>query len=125
MHDKRVRLVIVLQVLTAFIFIAGSRVAHQSMQILYQSYFADIAIPFAFYFLLSLVEYRHGVLQAWWAKALVVFGLCAASEILQFFGIFALARVFDPIDFVMYGLGVLLAVIVDRVALTKIFSFWV
>ncbi len=55
---------------------------------------------------------------------MVVFALCTTSEILQYFGIFALARVFDPIDIVMYGIGVLLASIVDRKVFTRIFSFW-
>lgn len=45
------------------------------------------------------------------------------TEILQYFGIFALARVFDPIDFVMYGIGVLSVAFVDRKMFVRAF-FW-
>ncbi len=113
-----------MQLFIAVFFILGADKTNRSFYILYQSYFADIFIPFGFYFLLSLKGEESKYFNIWWKKALVVFALCTTSEILQYFGIFALARVFDPIDTVMYGIGVLLASIVDRKVFTRIFSFW-
>ncbi len=122
--SKKVVLVVGLQLVIAVFFISGVDRAYPSAYIIYQSYFADIFLPFGFYFLLTLVQDKHSVFRKWHAKALSIFALCSTSEILQFFGIFALARVFDPLDFVMYGTGVLLAVFVDRKLFTKYLSFW-
>ena len=67
---------------------------------------------------------NHKQLKKWWVKALLVFGLCALSETLQYFGVFALARVFDPVDYLMYGVGVLSAAFVDRQIFTRMLPFW-
>ena len=122
--SKKVILVVGLQLVIAVFFVLGAEKANRSVYILYQSYFADIFLPFGFYFLLSLAEYKHSVFKEWWVKALSVFVLCVTSETLQYFGIFALARVFDPMDFVMYGVGVGLAVVADRQIFSRFLSFW-
>jgi hypothetical protein len=124
MTDKKTSMVVGIQLLIALVFISGVGRANQSTQTLYHSYFADIALPFGFYFLLSLSESRHTFLKPWSVKALAVFAVCTVSETLQFFGIFAFARVFDPLDFVMYGLGALAAAAVDRAVFARSFSFW-
>ena len=115
---------VVLQLVLAMFFIASKSWMSGSMRVIYQSYFADVIIPFGFYFLLTLSSDNHKQLKKWWVKALLVFGLCALSETLQYFGVFALARVFDPVDYLMYGVGVLLAAFVDRQIFTRIFSYW-
>ena len=123
-QNKRVRLVIFIELVIASIFIIGADWANRSSYIFFQSYYADIFLPFGFYFLLSIKGDDSKYFSAWWKKALAIFTLTATSETMQYFGIFALARVFDPLDYVMYGLGVMLAVLVDRVIFTKTFSFW-
>jgi hypothetical protein len=85
-------------------------------------YLLDILVPFAFYFLLVLPE--HPSLERWPVKALLVFGAGASVEIAQFFGAPILGRTFDPLDFVMYGLGVLLAALLDTVVLARLVGFW-
>jgi hypothetical protein len=122
--DKRTIVVVILQLVLAMIFAASKNWMSGSMQVFYQSYFADVMIPFGFYFLLSLISDNHKQLQNWWVKALLVFGLCSLSETLQYFGVFALARVFDPVDYLMYGVGVLLAAFVDRQIFTRMLPFW-
>jgi hypothetical protein len=74
--------------------------------------------------LLFLVEDQFKKLQKWHSKALAIFLLCSLSETLQYFGIYALARVFDPLDFIMYATGVLLAAFFDRIIFKRIFTFW-
>ena len=122
--NKRTIFVVVLQLAMAMLFIPSPSWMSGSMRVIYQSYFADVVIPFSFYFLLSLISDNFKKLKKWWVKALLVFGLCALSETLQYFGVFALARVFDPVDYLMYGVGVLLAAFVDRQIFTRLFPFW-
>ena len=124
MTDRKALLVLGIDFLVVLVFVTGVGRASGPMRTLYHSYFADIAIPFTLYFLLSLNERQHAFLKQWWVKALAVFVLCATSEILQFFSVFALARVFDPLDFVMYASGVLLAASLDRAVFAKWLSFW-
>ena len=123
-RNKRTIFVVVLQLALAMFFIANKSWMGGSMRVIYQSYFADVIIPFSFYFLLSLSSDNHKQLEKWWVKALLVFGLCALSETLQYFGFYALARVFDPVDYLMYGVGVLLAAFVDRQIFTRMLPFW-
>lgn len=123
-QTKRVKLVVSIELAIALFFILSAGRASRSFYILYQSYFADIFLPFGFYFLLSLKGGKSNYLDTWWKRALAIFTLCATSEVLQYFGLFALARVFDPIDFVMYGVGILFAAFVDRKIFTRAFSFW-
>jgi membrane-bound ClpP family serine protease len=122
--NKRTIFVVVLQLAVATLFIASPSWMSRSMRVIYQSYFADVVIPFSFYFLLSLMSDNFKQLKKWWVKALLVFGLCALSETLQYFGVFALARVFDPLDYLMYGVGVLLAAFVDRQIFARMLPFW-
>lgn len=121
---KKKTIVILIALLTAGLFIIGADWANATIRRLFHSYFADIAIPFCYYFLLVLVEDKQAWLRHWYYKAVVVFALCATSETLQYFGIYALASVFDPLDYVMYAAGVLAAALVDRVVFKKCFSFW-
>lgn len=117
--------VIVLELLIAALIVLGARLTDPSWLMLYHSYFADVALPFGFYFLLTLRgEAQFPLLRPWWGKALAVFALCAMSETLQYFGIYALAITFDPLDYLAYGLGVLLAALVERQVLARLFVFW-
>jgi hypothetical protein len=85
-------------------------------------YLLDILVPFAFYFLLILPE--TPLLRFWPVKALLVFGAGACVEIAQFFGAPILGQTFDPLDFVMYGLGVGLAAFLDTMVFPRVFGFW-
>ena len=91
---------------------------------LYYSYFSDIIIPFGFYFLLSLNDRTVIFLRDWRMKAGIVFLACTLTEILQAFGIYFLGVTFDPVDIAMFGVGVLLAVFVDRVVFRRVLPFW-
>ena len=90
----------------------------------YYSYFSDIALPFGFYFLLCLNESALPSLKKRFVKSLLVFGAAAFAEILQLFGIYALGMTFDPLDFLMYGIGTFTAALVDRQVLARSFAFW-
>jgi glycopeptide antibiotics resistance protein len=85
-------------------------------------YLLDILVPFAFYFLLCLSKFS--LLRSWIVKSILVFGVGFAVEIAQFFGVPIFGRTFDPVDFIMYGMGVILAAIVDTTVLPRIVEFW-
>ena len=85
-------------------------------------YLLDILLPLTFYLLLCLVEWR--LLAYWWVKAGLVFGAATAVEIAQYFGAPLFGRTYDPVDFVMYALGVGLAVLLDRCVFVRAFRFW-
>jgi hypothetical protein len=123
-QNKKVRLVVFMQLIIASIFIVGAAWASRPVYLFFQSYFADIVIPFAFYFLLTMKEDETKYLNAWWKKALAILALTFVSETLQYFGVYALASVFDPKDYLMYTVGVLLAAFVDRKMFTRAFTFW-
>ena len=81
---------------------------------LYYSYFSDIVIPFGMYFLLFMADVHIRFLRDWRVKAMLVFGVASSTELMQAFGVPLLGRTFDPLDFVMFGAGVLLAILTDR-----------
>jgi len=121
--DKKT-VVIITMLSIASIFVIGADWASEAVHKFFHSYFADIAIPFGYYLLLVLLENNYKPLKKWYIKASAVFVLCSLSETLQYFGIYALAQVFDPLDFVMYALGVGLAALADRILYKRMFKFW-
>lgn len=123
MNNKKIVVVITLLII-ASLFIIGADWASENIHRFFHNYFADIAIPFGYYLLLVLIEDKNKFIRKWYVKAIAVFALCSLSETLQYFGIYALASVFDPIDFVMYASGVLLAAFTDRIIFTRLFRFW-
>ncbi len=85
-------------------------------------YLIDILLPLSFYFLLCLVELP--LLRSWVVKSVLVFGAASSVEAAQFFGVPIFGQTYDPMDFVMYGAGVLLAAILDTVVFPRLFKFW-
>jgi len=91
--------------------------------IFYYSFFSDIVIPIAIYFLLCINDITLPFLKGWMTKAVLVFLIAMATEIAQGFGIPLLGNTFDFLDFVMFGIGTLIAVGLDKL-FSKVFSFW-
>ena len=91
---------------------------------LYYSYFSDIVIPFGLYFLLCANEQWMPVLKRWEAKLAISFFIPSIAETFQYFGIPILGSTFDLFDYFMYGIGGILAAIVDAQVFSRIFDFW-
>ena len=91
---------------------------------LYYSYFSDIVIPFGMYFLLCQSDWLVRPLRDWRVKALLVFGVASCTEVMQAFGVPLLGQTFDPLDLVMFGVGVLLAAFVDRFVFHPLLPCW-
>lgn len=90
---------------------------------LYASYFSDLVQPFGLYFVLCLFERRLALVRPWWIKALIVFLVPSAMELLQGLGLNVLGRGFDPFDFLAYAAGSLLAALVEHRLLAQL-GFW-
>lgn len=88
------------------------------------SYFSDLTLPFAFYYLLCFIDDRVAALRPAASKALVVLLASSGAELLQGVGIPALGRTFDPWDFVMYATGAGLAVALDVLVLSRLVRAW-
>ena len=91
---------------------------------LYYSYFSDIIVPFGMYFLLGINETTFRLLADWRLKAILVFAAASSTEIMQAFGVKLLGNTYDPLDIVMFGVGVLLAVVFDRFIFWRFLPFW-
>ena len=123
-ESKKKIIVVSIQLLIALGFVIGADWASNSFHRFYHSYYADIALPLGLYFLLKISEYKYAFLRPWYWKATAVFLLVSTSEFLQFFDIYAFARIFDPLDFLAYASGVLSAAFMDRVLFKKVFNSW-
>jgi hypothetical protein len=91
---------------------------------LYYSYFSDAILPFGCYFLLCANEPNMPFLRRWKVKLAIAFLTPSMAETCQYFGIPVLGSTFDPLDYVMYGIGAILAVVVDTQVFSRIFDFW-
>jgi len=122
---KRTYVIVAIQLLmaSAFAFRAGTYLP-DSAYIFYQSYFADLVMPFAFYFLLSLNEQSIPILRSWIVKGAIIFLVMTTSEVLQYFGIYAFGVTFDPLDILAFAVGTIAAMIIDKFVFPLIFSFW-
>ena len=114
--------VVILLIAAIHIFRVGSYLSGRFF-IYYYSFFSDIVIPIAMYFLLCINDITLPFLKGWMTKAILVFLIAMATEIAQGFGIPLLGNTFDLLDFVMFGIGTLIAVGLDKL-FSKVFSFW-
>lgn len=87
-------------------------------------YLLDILVPFGFYFLLCPQDVVFPFFRSWIVKAAPVLAVGIGVEIAQFYGAPIFGQTFDPWDFVMYGIGILAAIILDTKIFSKIFEFW-
>ena len=123
-RKKKTFLIVGIELLLGFLHIIGiGRNSSKTLYMLSASYFSDLALPFGFYFLLSLNEDKLLFLKKWWMKAAIVFSVATLAEIGQYFGLYALGQTFDPLDILVYALGVLAAVCLDGF-LSKTLTFW-
>lgn len=91
----------------------------------YYSYFSDLVLPFGGYFLMCMAEGGLPILRPWETKLVSVFLVASTAETCQYFGIPVLGETFDPLDFLMYGIGATSAAVVDTQVFFRVFDFWV
>ena len=81
-------------------------------------YLIDILLPFAMYLLLGVQNVRqfHGKMM----RFFLVFGVGAVSETLQYFGVEIFGRTFDPLDYLMFVVGIIGAGLFERAVLSQL-----
>ena len=81
-------------------------------------------MPFGIYFLLGMNEVQFPFFRKWQTKALIVFGGCTFTEIMQAFGIYLLGVTFDWLDILMFGISVLVADLFDKIIFSRLLPYW-
>jgi len=81
-------------------------------------YMIDILLPFAMVLVLGIAD--QSVLRSGVARGGFVFAIGAITETLQYFGVPIFGRTFDLLDYVMFGIGIGLALVFERVVLSRI-----
>jgi hypothetical protein len=139
---------IVFLIAVIHIFRMGSYLQGE-LYILYYSYFSDFIIPFGCYFLLCMSEIQIPVLEGgetlmpipdflvknnfiiripfisrWEGKLAIAFLIPSIAETCQYFGIPVLGSTFDYLDYLVYGIGAISAVVVDTQIFSRLFNFW-
>jgi len=93
--------------------------------VLWVSYAKDLIQPFAFYFFICLGERWLGT---WRKRAMLAFAIPTVMEFGQnlYYRVSSSHYVgaFDPLDIVMYAIGVGLAVVVEQRIFAKTLKFW-
>ena len=80
-------------------------------------YLIDLLLPFAVYLLLSLPDRPLRMSRT--VRACVVLAVGAGVEVLQYFGVPVFGRTFDPVDLLMYALGVTAGVVLEVAVLSR------
>ena len=92
----------------------------EDRRVLYSSYFSDLVMPFAAYFLLCASEARMPWYKPWQVKLALAIFVPAIAETAQYFGIPVLGSTFDPLDYCMYLVGATAAALVDVQVVTPL-----
>ncbi len=81
-------------------------------------YLIDLLLPFAMVLVLGFVKLRW--IRSPLVRGLLVFGVGAATETLQYFGLTVFGRTFDPLDYLMFALGAGAAMVFEALVLSRI-----
>ena len=113
--DKRKIFTVGISLFVSFLhFIVGPNY-NGPFSIFVNSYLIDILLPFTLYYLFTVNKKFDKKIPA----AIVVFLIGFSVETLQYFNIHVFGSTFDPIDYLMYVLGVISALILDYTVVAK------
>jgi len=83
-------------------------------------YLIDVLLPFAMFLVLGLVD--HPIFRSRVGRGCAVFGVGAVAETLQYAGVPIFGQTFDWLDYVMFGVGIGMAVVFEGAVLTRMGS---
>ena len=81
-------------------------------------YLINILLPFTMYLVLGIT--RHAALRSRIVRCALVFGIGALTETLQYFGVPMFGRTFDPLDYLMFGIGIISAAVFEWAVLARL-----
>ena len=83
-------------------------------------YLIDILLPMNIYLLTQLPLRKHyAIKKSRWIGMAFTFLIGCSVEILQYFGFAVFGNTFDPIDILMYALGILLGLSLDMTLIKR------
>jgi hypothetical protein len=100
-------------------FLTGPRY-RGPLPVFVNGYMIDILLPFAMVLVLGVAD--QPLLRSDIVRSTLVFGTGAVTETLQYFGVPIFGQTFDPLDYVMFAIGVGLAVAFEKAILSKVIS---
>jgi len=115
MNKQKTFVIIICLLVGALHFIIGPNY-NGPFKYFVSGYLIDILLPFCVYFLLKL----PGIIPKYWMVAAIVVLIGFSVETLQYFDIYVLGSTFDPLDYLMYCIGVLLAFLIDIYFFSKL-----
>lgn len=125
--NQRIRKIVGIIIMLAIAAMHGFRIGQYlngELYIYYYSFASDLVLPLGAYFMLSMVEIQFQFLRNWIVKALIVFAAMTFSEIMQLFGFYFFGVTFDILDILMFGMGVLMAVFIDKQIFERLIPHW-
>ncbi len=125
--NYRIRKIVGISILLAIAAMHAFRIGQYlngNLYIYYYSFASDLILPIGSYFMLCMVEYKFIFLRNWFTKALIVFAVMTFSEIMQMFGFYFFGVTFDILDILMFGIGVLIAVLIDKQIFERFLPHW-
>ncbi len=114
---KRILIVVMMLLIGGLHFVTGDEYCGP-FPLFVNGYLIDILLPFGMVLLLSLFEV--GILHHWAVRCGLVFAFGVFVEMMQLAGKPFLGSTFDPLDILMYALGVGLAVVLDQIVFPRI-----
>jgi len=125
--NQRIRQIVGISTMLVIGAMHGFRIGQYlngKLYIYYYSFASDLVLPNGSFFILSIVEIQFRFLHKWFVKALIVFVVMTFSEIMQAFGIYFFGVTFDMLDILMFGIGTLIAVLIDKQILERLLPNW-
>jgi len=113
---SRKQVIVAIMIFVALLHFVTGRNYHGPWRGFVTGYLLDLLVPFAFYLLLTIPAL--GVSR--FVRGMAVFAVGVAVEVLQFYGVPLFGRTFDPLDIVMYGLGVGAGILLDIIGLSRL-----
>lgn len=121
-NSKRTLLVVAIMIMIALLHLVTGTDYEGPFPTFVNGYLIDLVLPFGLYFLLCLTD--SIIFDSWFVKGSLIFLAAFLVEMAQYRDIPLFGRTFDPFDIVMYGLGVLLAILFDQFLFPRLFRFW-
>ena len=125
--NQRIRKIVGICIMVAIAAMHAFRIGqflNGDLYIYYYSFASDLILPFGAYFMLVMIEIQFRFLRKWFVKALIVFLVMTFSEIMQLFGFYFFGVTFDILDILMFGIGVLTAILIDKFIFERFIPNW-
>lgn len=88
------------------------------------AYLMDILAPMGFYFMFCTENIKNLFLKSWQIKGIIIILATFFVETAQYYNYQLFGNTFDPLDYLMYVVGVSLAVLLDLKIFPSILPFW-